>query len=298
MAEAPDPEVAKAVADLPAPAEPPIPTVAEAVKEIPSPVDVYFRYADASAFSKVLDALLVLVNEAAFDFSDEKLYLRVMDPSHVAMVELSMPRELFEEWSVPAPAGKPVRLCMNLESVKKLIGSRVRKDDSIALKYTTTESSFALTLQSKNQRNYKILKLESEEVVTPAPKINFRARRRLVLGSFLELLKDAEKTADHAVIVMDMNSTDIRNSFKIRAGGDLGNYEGTMSDEDLLDGATNEPTKTTFSLSYLKPIVEALHKITDIVDLELSTDLPIKLSVNIGFNGTLTYYMAPRIESP
>jgi proliferating cell nuclear antigen len=64
----------------------------------------------------------------------------------------------------------------------------------------------------------------------------------------------------------------------------------------LLDLETKEPSKATFSLSYLAEIVKAAVTTSDVASLEFSTDMPIRLDFKQPKEGKLTYYLAPRIE--
>jgi proliferating cell nuclear antigen len=59
---------------------------------------------------------------------------------------------------------------------------------------------------------------------------------------------------------------------------------------------TTEPSKSTFPLSYLSEIVKAAAATSDIVTLEFSTDMPVRLNFKQTYDGTLVYFLAPRIE--
>ena len=64
----------------------------------------------------------------------------------------------------------------------------------------------------------------------------------------------------------------------------------------LLDLETKENSKATFSLSYLSEIVKAAAATSDIVTLEFSSDMPIKLDFKQQKEGKLSFFLAPRIE--
>ena len=59
-------------------------------------------YMDAKEFAYIVDSVAVLVEEASFVLRSDGLFLRALDASRTAMVDLSMPKEAFEEcprWS-------------------------------------------------------------------------------------------------------------------------------------------------------------------------------------------------------
>ena len=66
--------------------------------------------------------------------------------------------------------------------------------------------------------------------------------------------------------------------------------------DTLLNLEVKEPSKATFSLSYLSEIVKAASATSDVATLEFSSDMPIKLNFEQEKEGKLTYYLAPRIE--
>ena len=50
--------------------------------------------------SRIADTISIVVEEARFDFSENGLNVRVVDPSHVAMVKLDVDAVAFETWEV------------------------------------------------------------------------------------------------------------------------------------------------------------------------------------------------------
>jgi proliferating cell nuclear antigen len=67
--------------------------------------------------------------------------------------------------------------------------------------------------------------------------------------------------------------------------------------EMLLDLETKEPSKATFSLSYLSEIIKAASATSEIATLEFSTDMPIRIDFQQTKDGKLTFFLAPRIET-
>jgi proliferating cell nuclear antigen len=74
------------------------------------------------------------------------------------------------------------------------------------------------------------------------------------------------------------------------------NIELKKGSDSLLDLEVKEPSKATFSLSYLAEIIKAAVATSDIAMLEFSNDMPIRLDFQQPKEGKLTFYLAPRIE--
>jgi proliferating cell nuclear antigen len=67
--------------------------------------------------------------------------------------------------------------------------------------------------------------------------------------------------------------------------------------DTILDLEVKEPSKATFSLSYLSEIIKAASATSDIATLEFSSNMPIRLDFQQAKEGRLTFYLAPRIET-
>jgi DNA polymerase III sliding clamp (beta) subunit (PCNA family) len=105
-------------------------------------------------------------------------------------------------------------------------------------------------------------------------------------------LKDAASDHDHVSLVFEKDR-----DFTVQSRSDSGDFEGTMGDEYVLNGQTNEPSKATFSINYLLDMVAALAKIEDVATVELTSDMPLRITLALPADASLVYYLAPRIES-
>ena len=50
--------------------------------------------------SKILDTLMIVVEDARFDFEEDGLTVRVVDSSHVAMIKLTVDAAAFDGWEL------------------------------------------------------------------------------------------------------------------------------------------------------------------------------------------------------
>ncbi|HIO57127.1 MAG TPA: hypothetical protein EYN30_00410, partial [Candidatus Poseidoniales archaeon] len=67
-------------------------------------------------FRMVIDILSTLVEEARFNFEEDKLVVRVVDPSHVAMIQLEVDSAAFESYDVTESV-----LGLELSKISKLV---------------------------------------------------------------------------------------------------------------------------------------------------------------------------------
>ncbi|MEE8323550.1 MAG: hypothetical protein V3R57_08010, partial [Candidatus Bathyarchaeia archaeon] len=87
--------------------------------------------------------------------------------------------------------------------------------------------------------------------------------------------------------------------FIITASGYLGSVtiDVGKESEEILDFDVKEASKAMFSLSYLSSMIKSASKISDIVTIEFSNDMPVRLNFELPQSGRLQYYLAPRIEN-
>ena len=84
--------------------------------------------------SKILDTLKAVVEDAKFDFKENSLHIRVVDHSHVAMIQMDIDSAAFDTWELDETSlafeidvvrnlvslGTPEEM-LNLELMKELV---------------------------------------------------------------------------------------------------------------------------------------------------------------------------------
>ncbi|MCK5592738.1 DNA polymerase sliding clamp, partial [Candidatus Bathyarchaeota archaeon] len=123
-------------------------------------------------------------------------------------------------------------------------------------------------------------------------KVAFNVKAKTTTEGLREAIEDAVLVSDHVRIEAD------NEKLVMNATGDLmgATIEMKKGSDVLLDLEIKENSKATFSLSYLSEIVKAAAATSDIVTLEFSTDMPIKLDFKQQKEGKLSFFLAPRIE--
>jgi proliferating cell nuclear antigen len=246
------------------------------------------KVTDAKLFRDMINAISILVDEATFKLDPEGLKLRAMDPSRVAMVDFEWPKTVFEEYI----STEPTKICINVSELLKLL-KRVSKDDVLELSLDEKTGRLQVKITGKYTRSFTMPTLEISEEEVPTPKITFNLRAKATTAGLSQAIEDAQLVSDHVRIEAD------NEKLVFNASGDLMGATITLQkgSDALLDLEAKEPSKATFSLSYLSEIIKAASATSDIATLEFSTDMPIKLDFQQAKDGRLTFYLAPRIEA-
>jgi len=242
---------------------------------------------DVKLLRDVFTAISTLIDEGTFNISPEGIKLRSMDPSRVAMVDFSMQKSAFDEYV----ADQDAKVCVNLSELLKLL-KRAKRDETLEIRLDESASQLIVVIRGKYTRTFRMPTLEVSEEEVPTPNVTFNAKVTLTTDGLKQSLEDVALVSDHVRIETDGEK------FLMSAKGDImgADIELQKGSDALLSLEVKEPSKATYPLSYLSDIVKAASATSEVVDLEFSTDMPIRLDFKQPYDGTLIYYLAPRIE--
>jgi len=245
------------------------------------------KLADARLLKNMISAISTLVDEVTFNITPDGLNLRAMDPSRVAMVDFEWPRTVFDEYACETPT----KICINISGLLKLL-RKTGKDESVELTLDEKTGKLQITLIGKYTRTFTMPTLETAEEEVPTPKLSFNVKAKVTTDGLKGALDEASLVSDHVRLEAD------NEKLVLRAAGDIMGavIELKKGSDALLDMEASEPSKATYSLSYLSEIVKSASTTSDIATLEFSTDMPIRLDFQQPREGKLVFYLAPRIE--
>ena len=253
--------------------------------------DAYFSVADPILLKNLFETIHGILDEITFQFEPDRLLIRAMDPSRVAMLDYTIMKEHFEEWEVK----KRGYATFNIEEVLKVVFSAIKKDTAVKVTVNPETDKLIFTLRDSRTRTREFFLLSTDEVpeIPPSPKISFNALFKVVSKAWQDDIKDMAKSSDHVEIHVAPES------IRVKAQGDLVKAENKyeLGSDMLLNIEVREYTHATFSLSYLATGFNFFEpKLCDIATIEMSTDMPIRATLHTKF-GDLYHYLAPRIET-
>ncbi|MCP8309755.1 MAG: proliferating cell nuclear antigen (pcna) [archaeon] len=231
----------------------------------------------------VSSAVSTLVEEATFEASPEGITFRAMDPSHVALIDLSWPKSAFEKYE----CDKPYKFSIKIEDFVKLI-KRADVKDSIEI--TTADEMLVLRILDGYKREFLLHLIESTYGPTPLPKLSFNVKATIAERAFERILSDISAISDHVTIEA------LKDRLVFSGKSDIGSGSVTLdrATQDL-ELEVKEDSKATYNMEYLSNIIKATA--SDKVLLEYSSKMPIRLELKLSdLGGRIHFYLAPRIE--
>ena len=249
------------------------------------PMHVKFVFPDAREWKYIIEGIATIVDEANFVASPDGLRLRALDPGRVAMVDLYIPANLFEEYNVEQDAKIGVRLD-DLNEVLK----RVRKDDEIS--FEVFGGRLVITLAGRVERRFRFPLLDVSGQELPSPKLNFTVAAKMLGDTFRDALQDAGLVSETVKMRAE------NENLWLIAKSDEGEVEVKLSVEtgSLVEIDAKETAEANYGIDFLNKIVSKAYRVSDILGLRFATNMPLELTFDIANGGTLKYLLAPRME--
>ncbi len=246
----------------------------------------YAKSPSNAEWRAIAAAIKTLVEEATFEASNEALIFRAMDPSHIALVDLSWPAVAFERFE----CDKPFKFSVRVEDFVKLIGRSDTKD-SVEIS-STEEDALIFKLMNGYKREFKVHLIESVTATAPLPKLEFDAKAQMSKNVFEKVLSDISVVADQVTIHASKEAVSFAGKSDIGAAS----VQLEKGGADVLDLTVTQESKATYSVDYLSSISKAVGSASDTVIFSFSAKKPILLEWKLNEHGTIIrYFLAPRI---
>jgi len=244
-------------------------------------------YVEAQALKAFLRAIEPLASEVRLRVSPGGVSARAVDPSNVAMVVASIPRdgfEYFENFDEELVVGINVNRLLNaLKHAKKKEVVEVDLNDAKislkigALKYTMP------TIDPESIR-----KEPSNVKAKFTTSVTFLNAKKLK-----EYVNLASKISDQITFSSD------EDNFYIQAEGDVEKLKVTLnrSDYELSEFECESPARSKFSVIYVKDFLKIANDTSDTVTIKIGKNMPLFLKLNLAEDKVnVEYLLAPRID--
>ena len=233
----------------------------------------------------VISSITTLVEEATFEATVEGITFRGMDPSHVALIDISWPNSAFEKYNCDGD----IKFGVRVDEFSKVI-KRAEKNESIEI--SISDDSMLQILIGKNKK-WSMRLIEGSASDTPLPKISYDSKISLSSSTFDKILGDIEVVSDYLSVKATSNTVEF--SGKGDTGEAFEKFEKGM--QELEEISVSQESTGTYSLEYLNPIVKAIGGTSGSINLEFSSSKPLRIEFKVANIGRIHFYLAPRVES-
>ncbi len=231
----------------------------------------------------VIDILSTLVEEAKFNFKEDKLEIRVIDPSHVAMISMEVDSAAFEAWQVDE-----TELGLLLPKISKLV-QLAAPGDLIDIQFNDTAGRVEFEV---GEIKRTIRPLDEKNIPEPnLPGVEMSNSATLSGPKFARSLKAADQVGDLATFSIDPNK------FSVTVSADSDAVNVSYEAGELEDLNCSEPAKSQYSLQYLLPLAKRIETSVESVTANFGENKPLRLEFEFADGGgKVIYFLAPRVE--
>ncbi len=239
----------------------------------------------AETLQATLDSVSVLVDECKIRLEETELSIRAVDPANVGMVDLTLSAEAFESYQADGGI-----IGVDLSRLENIAGMA---DRGQLVELELDEQTRKLEIRIDGlEYTLALIDPDSIRQEPDIPDLDLPAEVGLAGSEIDRAVTAAEMVSDHIALGVDATAE----SFYVDAEGDTDDVHFEMTTEDLI-GLQPGAAHSLFSLDYLADMNKAIPKDAE-VTLELGEEFPVKIHFDIAEgNGTVTYMLAPRIQS-
>ena len=238
-----------------------------------------------SEWKAILSAISNLSDDAMFLCNDDGITFRGMDKSHLAYLSINIPNTSLEVYEF-----KTSFFVLPIKEFKNLFDSA--ENDSIVKLQIENENHITILIQSDFETRFELRLIAKEFGNITIPKIDSKSKFVLNPDTLIKIIEDLQKITKNITISTSANSV------KFSGVGDNGKCKidlqsGTSGLEQL---ETTENSSASYSLEYLDNISQSLTKISEKLNLEFGTRIPLHISFKLANKITAEYFLAPRTD--
>ena len=230
----------------------------------------------------IVETVNVVVEEARLDFSENGLEIRVVDPSHVAMIQMKIDSAAFDTWDV-----SDIKLGLEIKKLKEMV-SLAAAGELIHLNYSEDIGNLTLNI-GKIDRN--IRPLDNSTLSPPnLPKLELPCEVKISGDTLAQAFRAAMMVGDLVNLSIDDNK------FVVSVSGGTDSVVVEYDGDDVESISCDSPTRSQYSLTYLIPLAKVFNSLGTIT-LQFGENLPLRLTLDFD-NGadSVEYSLAPRVE--
>lgn len=239
--------------------------------------------ARADVLKEVVNVVSTLVDEVKFTVNADGLTLRAVDPAHIAMVDLRLGRDAFEDFKADE-----TEIGIDIDKLNQFL-KLARSDDVIDIKHDEEKRRLNIAVGDITRRMSLI---DTTGMSDPkVPSLNLPAKLTVKADDLVQGIKASESVSDHIALTASPEG------FEMTCEGDMDQVNWKKAKKDMESLEAPSSVRSLFPLEYFSNMLKAVPGGSS-VTMFLGNDYPVKVEFQIaGGKGEVRYLLAPRIES-
>lgn len=239
--------------------------------------------ARAEILKEVVNVVSTLVDEAKFNINADGLTLRAVDPAHIAMVDLTLGKDAFDEFK-----SEETEIGIDIEKLSQFL-KLAKAGDMVDLKHDDDKRRLNMVVGDITRRMSLI---DTTGMSDPkVPNLDLPASVTVRADELMQGIKASESVSDHIALVASPEG------FEMSCEGDMDQVQWRKAKKDLVALEAQSNVRSLFPLEYFSNMLKSVSSGCE-VTMQLGSDYPVKMVFKIaGGKGEVRYLLAPRIES-
>lgn len=251
-----------------------------------------FRTKNSRMIKSIFSFIGNISDQVNLNFTEEGIKIMALDNSHISLINMLLPTELFSIYKDTDDEGTPITLGLDIKVINKVF-NRLNFNDEIVfniLKKDTFDISFINTKYSKCYC-IKLLDIDCEDLNV----YDAEDPVEITIDSkyFNEIINDFNDIGEDITINIDKSNSAESVSLICESPHELG-LEMALCNEDLRINGLKD-IKLDFALKNLINFSKG-YTINKNMTIQLHNSNPLKLTYKIMDKGYINYYIAPKIE--
>jgi proliferating cell nuclear antigen len=233
----------------------------------------------------ILQAINEVVENAMFICNIDGITFRGIDPSHIALLDITFPKESFYRFDC-----KTSFFGVRIEDLKNIVNTALNSD---TIEFQISDHNMMkIIIKGTIRIEFNIKLLERTEVNIPIPKIDYSSRAKLDPKIFQRILLEINPISD-AVTINSKN-----NQIQFLGKGDTGNVLIDLDENSsgIQMIRTDEAISSTYDLVHMTKIMNTVGKESTEIIFEYANKNPMHMKFEMPSNTIVEYYLAPRID--
>lgn len=235
-------------------------------------------------FKNIFKTLSVVNGEAKIFFTNNEIKTTLVDPVHVMMATIKIPKSAIEEYQV----NEDISLGFDLDKLNGIFkGSN--KNDRFKFLYDSNKD-ISKAFINIGIFDHKYTLIDKDQLAEPrTPTLGLPVIIKLNTKILLDFLVKADKVSNYIEIIAT------KDDLTFNATGDSDEVSITLNREQMALYQCDDTYRSPYSVDYLLSIVKPLKTLFSEIELNMANDNPLRI---VGDNGyTVEVLLAPRIES-
>ena len=230
----------------------------------------------------IVETLGVVVEEARLDFGEDGLSVRVVDPSHVAMIKMDVDSAAFDTWEVDE-----TKLGLEMRKLKDIL-SLAGPGDMVELAYNDESGQATVNI---GRIDLNLRPLDNTTLSPPnVPSLELPCGVTITGSDLGQALRAARQVGD----LVNLSLT--ADTFAVNVNGSTDSVHVELSKDELVAIDCGSPARSQYSLTYLIPMTKIMQGIEN-VNLRFGENFPLRITFDFADGaGHVEYFLAPRVE--